>query len=113
MIQRRSVIKLQLRAEVFRRTGGTHAAALFTSDGELQALMEDVGRHNAVDKAIGAGVLRGLDFGRCFLFSTGRLSADMVIKCARAGIPLVASKSAPFSRGSRRRTSAGLPWWAS
>jgi len=65
----------------------------------LKFCMEDVGRHNAVDKVIGRGLIEGENFTRSFMISTGRLSADMVIKCARAGIPLVASKAAPLESG--------------
>lgn len=90
---------LQSSSKIFRETGGTHAAALFTQDGELGFCFEDVGRHNAVDKVIGKGLIEGTDFTESFLVSTGRLSADMVIKCARAGIPLVASKAAPLESG--------------
>ena len=85
--------------KVFRKTGGTHAAAIFTQGGELKFCMEDVGRHNAVDKVIGRGLIEGTDFTKSFLVSTGRLSGDVVVKCARAGIPLVASKAAPMETG--------------
>jgi FdhD protein len=99
---------LHLASKVFRRTGGTHAAALFSHKGELRFCMEDVGRHNAVDKVIGRGLLKGVDFSRSFLVSTGRLSADLVIKCARAGIPLVASKAAPLESGVLAAEQTGL-----
>ncbi len=90
---------LQLSAKVFRKSGGTHVAALFTRGGMLQFCMEDVGRHNAVDKVIGKGMLEKVNFAKTFLISTGRLSADIVVKCARAKIPLVASKAAPLESG--------------
>ena len=90
---------LQLNAKVFRKSGGTHVAALFTQGGTLQFCMEDVGRHNAVDKVIGKGMLENVDFAKSFLVSTGRLSADIVVKCARAKIPLVVSKAAPLESG--------------
>jgi FdhD protein len=99
---------LQSSSKVFRRTGGTHAAALFTREGGLKFCMEDVGRHNAVDKVIGRGLIEGTDFARCFLVSTGRLSADMVVKCARAGLPLVASKAAPLESGILAAEMTGL-----
>jgi len=99
---------LQLESEIFRRTGGTHAAALFARDGEMRFCLEDVGRHNAVDKVIGRGLIEGTDFTRSFLVSTGRLSADMVIKCARAGVPLVASKAAPLESGILAAEMTGL-----
>ena len=99
---------LQLSSKVFKRTGGTHAAALFTQDGELRFCLEDVGRHNAVDKVLGKGLIEGVDFTRSFLISTGRLSADVVIKCVRAGIPLVASKAAPLESGILAAEMSGL-----
>lgn len=86
-------------AMIFRETGGTHAAALFTGEGDLIYLSEDVGRHNAVDKVIGASLLSSVQFERSFLVSTGRQTVDMVIKAARAGIPIVASISAATSSG--------------
>lgn len=95
----KAVRSLHAQSEIYRETGGVHAAAIFSEEGEQIFLMEDVGRHNAVDKAIGRGLLEGIDFGGCFLASSGRLSGDMVLKCAMAGIPLVASKSAPLMSG--------------
>lgn len=84
---------------VFKRTGGTHGAGVFTLDGELIACAEDVGRHNAVDKVVGICALKGVDFSRAVIFSTGRMSAEMVLKAARVGIPIVASLSAPLNSG--------------
>jgi FdhD protein len=95
-------------AKVFQRTGGTHAAALFNSSGEMKFCLEDVGRHNAVDKIIGRGAIEGVDFSECFLVSSGRLSADLVIKCARAGVPLVASRAAPLESGILAAEMSGL-----
>lgn len=99
---------LHSRAKVFKETGGTHAAALFTRGGGLKFCAEDVGRHNAVDKVIGWGLLKGIDFSESFVVSSGRLSADIVIKCLRAGIPLVASKAAPLSSGVMAAEMGGL-----
>ena len=95
-------------SKVFKKSGGTHAAALFTRDGKLKFCIEDVGRHNAVDKVIGKGLIEGVNFSSSFMVSTGRLSADMVIKCARAGIPLVASKAAPLESGVLAAEMSGL-----
>jgi len=86
-------------SEVFRKTGGVHVASLNTFDGKSVAFAEDVGRHNAVDKVIGAGVLGGADFGRHFLAVSGRLSGDIVLKAGRMRIPVVASQAAPLSSG--------------
>lgn len=86
-------------AVIFHETGGTHAAALFNDEGDLLHLSEDVGRHNAVDKVIGASILSGIQLQKSFLISTGRQTVDMVVKAARAGIPIVASLSASTHSG--------------
>jgi len=91
--------KLYASSKIFKKSGGVHAAALFTQGGELKFCMEDVGRHNAIDKVIGKGLIEGANFKRTFMVSTGRLPGDAVVKCARAGIPLVASKAAPLESG--------------
>ena len=94
-----SVNQLNFKAELFRKTGGVHAAAIYKADGSLVALAEDVGRHNAVDKAIGIAALSRTDFGECFLASSGRLSGDVVFKAARVGLPIAASLAAALSSG--------------
>ncbi len=99
---------LQSESKIFKKSGGTHAAALFSLGGELQFCMEDVGRHNAIDKVIGRGLIEGVDFTKSFIASTGRLSADMVIKCARARVQLAASKAAPLESGVLAAEMSGL-----
>lgn len=87
--------RLQESQQLFRPTGGTHAAALFDADRDRLAAAEDVGRHNALDKAIGRLLLTNrLAEARIALLS-GRCSFEMVQKSARAGIPVAASVSAP------------------
>jgi formate dehydrogenase accessory protein FdhD len=95
----RSVMELNSKAETFKKTGGVHVAALYSPDGTLVALAEDVGRHNAVDKVIGAGALNNIDFANVFLALSGRLTGDLVLKAARLKIPVVASLSAAVSSG--------------
>lgn len=94
-----SVNQLNFKAQVFRQTGGVHAAAIYKGDGSLIALAEDVGRHNAVDKVIGMAALGKIDFSECFLALSGRISGDVAFKAAKVGLPIVASLSAALSSG--------------
>jgi len=94
-----SVKNLNLIAETFKKTGGVHAAAIYKSNGELVAFAEDVGRHNAVDKAIGMAALNKTDFSACFLALSGRLTSDMVLKAGRIGLPIAASLAAALDSG--------------
>lgn len=88
--------KLRNAQSDFARTGGIHAAGIFGVDGELKVAREDIGRHNAVDKAIGRAFLDGsLPLDRHLLLVSGRASFEIVQKALAAGIPIVAAVSAP------------------
>lgn len=90
--------RLRCSQEVFEATGGLHAAGLFAPDGTLELAREDIGRHNAVDKVIGAAALRGrLPLADRILVVSGRAGFEIVQKAAAAGIPILCSVSAPSS----------------
>ncbi len=83
--------------KLFKSTGSTHAAALFNPQGELLAQTEDLGRHNALDKLIGLGLLQQLPFFEAVLLLSGRNSYEMTLKTLRAQIPILASVSGATS----------------
>ena len=101
--------QLRIGQDVFTHTGGLHAAGLFTATGELCLLREDIGRHNAVDKIIGHGLLHNtLPYSRHILVVSGRTSYEIIQKALLARIPCIAAISAPSSLAIELAYQAGI-----
>jgi FdhD protein len=99
----------QLRQPGFERTGGMHATGLFSAEGELICVREDVGRHNAMDKVIGRSLLDGgLPLNGKILCVSGRISFELVQKAAVAGAPILVGVGAPTSLAVELATERGM-----
>ncbi|MDE2817147.1 MAG: formate dehydrogenase accessory sulfurtransferase FdhD [Chloroflexota bacterium] len=95
--------------ETFDRTGALHAAGLFDREGELILLREDVGRHNAVDKVVGAALFRKmLPLENSLVLVSGRAGFEIVQKCLLAGVPIVAAVGAPSSLAVELAAESGM-----
>ena len=90
-----------------RATGGAHSCRL-VGEGGVLACCEDIGRHNALDKAVGCAVLAGLPLAECVLYTSGRVPLDMVRKAIRAGVPVLVSKSMPTVQSAELAAEYGL-----
>ena len=99
---------LQENQSEFSKTGGIHASGLFSSNGELVNLREDVGRHNAVDKIAGWMFLNKENANDKIFYTTGRLTSEMVIKTVQMGIPILISRSGFTESGVRLAKESGL-----
>jgi FdhD protein len=100
--------RLREAQRLFEATGGLHAAGLYTADGEALVVREDVGRHNALDKVVGARVLAGEPTGVPLLCVSGRLGFELVQKAVAAGIGTVAAVGAPSSLAVQLAEEAGI-----
>jgi len=96
------------KASLYNETRGVHVAALFDGKTNLLSVVEDMGRHNTLDKLIGHALLNKIDCSGTFMASTGRMASEMVVKICRAGIPLVATKTAVTDEGLRIAEEHGL-----
>lgn len=101
-------VRAILKSPVFGETEAVHSAGLFLEGKEAVSITEDLGRHNALDKVVGAGLLKGIDFSRVLAASTGRQPTEMILKCRSAGIPIVATKGVPTSAAVEMAERAGI-----
>jgi FdhD protein len=95
-------------AGLYKKTEGVHAVGLFNAAARLLCIVEDIGRHNTLDKIIGYALLNKIDCSQTFLVSTGRMASEMVTKICRTGIPVAATKTAVTDRGLRIAKECGL-----
>ena len=95
-------------ATVYKETEGAHAAGIFTPEAEPVCIVEDIGRHNCLDKAIGYALLQHIDCSCHFMVSTGRMTSEMVAKLCRAGFPVVATKTAVTDKGRETALACGI-----
>ena len=84
------------KSELFKQTGGVHSCCI-CSDNNMLVFSEDIGRHNALDKIVGKALMSNIDLQDKLVMTTGRISSDIVVKAAKAGIPIIVSHSAPTS----------------
>jgi FdhD protein len=94
--------------EIHRKTGATHAALIQELVSTARIIAEDLGRHNAVDKCIGAGISNSMNLKNCILISSGRLTADVVSKCSWASIPILVSSSVATDAGVKAAQKANV-----
>lgn len=110
-VVRRLPEALRERQSLFAKTGGVHAAGLASADGTIEVVREDVGRHNAVDKVVGARVLAGQPPAAACLVLSGRVGFELVQKAAASGIGSIVAVGAPTSLAARLAREAGIDLW--
>jgi FdhD protein len=103
----KTIMKETLVSDLHTRTGGIHIVGLFGPGGKI-CIIEDIGRHNALDKVIGYGLKHGVDFSKTVVTCSGRLSSEMIRKCLVANIPIIASRGATTTLAISIGEQAGL-----
>jgi FdhD protein len=101
------------RQDVYKESRGTHGILLFYANGDAVSSAEDIGRHNALDKAVGKVLLAGKSPKGCGALLSGRVSFEMVSKCSRAGIELILAQSSPTSLALEAAETCGISIYAS
>ena len=104
----RAATKETLDSDLHRITGGIHLVGLFDEEGRAIRIAEDIGRHNALDRVVGHGLLTGIDFSRTFAVCSGRISSEMVRKCLVANIPVIVSRGATTTIAVEAAKTGGL-----
>lgn len=102
-----NAVKTILNSDLHKLTGGVHVVGLFSKTGRI-CIAEDIGRHNALDKVIGYGLTRNIEFSETFVVCTGRISSEMALKCSVANIPVIASRGATTSLAIEIAANTGL-----
>jgi FdhD protein len=101
-------VKAILKSETFTETEAAHSAGLFLNGNEAVCIAEDLGRHNALDKVIGYGLLHNVDFSQTVAASTGRQPSEMILKCRNVNIPIIATKGVPTTMAIEIAEKAGI-----
>jgi FdhD protein len=101
-------VRAILKSEVFTETEAVHSAGLFLYGKEAICIAEDLGRHNALDKVIGYGLLHDIDFRQTLAASTGRQPSEMILKCRNVNIPIIATKGVPTTLAIEIAEKAGI-----
>lgn len=101
-------VRAILKSAVFTETEAVHSAGLFLNGKKAVCIAEDLGRHHALDKVIGYALLHDVDFSRTLATSTGRQPSEMILKCRRAGIPIIATKGVPTTLAVEIAGEAGI-----
>jgi FdhD protein len=101
-------VRAILKSPIFTETEAVHSAGLFLEGRDAVCIAEDLGRHHALDKVIGHGLLHGVDFSRTLAASTGRQPSEMILKCRAANIPVIATKGVPTTLAIEIAREAGI-----